>query len=176
MSRILSSVQILFMKKNMKQRGFTLIELMITVGIIGILAAIALPSYTQYVQRGWRADARVSILENAQFMARVYSQNLDYSKALGGTTPTLPIALSPQGSVAATAKYDITATATLATATAVSSFEITAKARGWTDSKCGDLTITQNGLKGTSTAALGANPTQAQIDAAALLINDCWLR
>lgn len=150
----------------MKQRGFTLVELMITVAVIGILAAIALPSYTQYVQRGWRADARVSLLENAQFMARVYSQNLDYAKGTGTTTPTLPIAFSPQGSTATTAKYTIAATAALAVAgTSVSTFTITATPSNWTDSKCGNLTINQNGVKGATKTGLSNDE-----------ISDCWQR
>lgn len=150
----------------MKQRGFTLIELMITVGIIGILAAIALPNYTQYVQRGWRADARVSLLENAQFMARVYSQHFDYAKGTGGTTPTLPIAFSPQGSTAANAKYTVAATAALAVAgTSVSTFTITATPSNWTDSTCGNLNINQNGVKSATKSGLSAEQ-----------IADCWQR
>lgn len=152
------------MRIPMKQRGFTLIELMITVAVIGILAAIALPNYSEYVRRGWRADARVSLLENAQFMARVYSQNLDYAKGAGTTTPTLPIAFSPQGSTASTAKYTIAATAALAVAgTSVSTFTISATPSNWTDSKCGNLTIDQNGVKSATKTGLTANE-----------ILECW--
>ena len=54
--------------RRMRQRGFTLIEVMIVVAVVSILTAIAMPSYNEYIRRGHRADARAGLLQAAQWM------------------------------------------------------------------------------------------------------------
>lgn len=61
-----------------KLKGFTLVELMIVVAIIGILAAIAYPSYTEYVRKGWRAEARAAIMQLLQQQERYMTQRNTY--------------------------------------------------------------------------------------------------
>ena len=69
-----------------RYQGFTLIEVMIVVAIVGILSAIAYPSYAEYIRRGHRADARAGLLQAQQYLERA-------STATGVYPTTLPPAL-----------------------------------------------------------------------------------
>jgi type IV pilus assembly protein PilE len=60
------------------ERGFTLIEIMIAVAIIGILASIAYPGYTAYTIRARRIEGQLALLENMQRQERYHSQHNTY--------------------------------------------------------------------------------------------------
>lgn len=67
------------------RRGFTLVEMAITLAIVAILAAVAYPSYNSYVTRSRRADAKQSLVELAQRLERYYTERGTYAGAtLGG--------------------------------------------------------------------------------------------
>lgn len=75
------------MKTN-KQQGFSLIELMIVVAIIGILAAIAYPSYQENVASTHRANAQSELMGLSSALERWYTQNNHYSNAADGGADT----------------------------------------------------------------------------------------
>ena len=133
------------MKKS-HQTGFTLIELMITVAIIGIIIAVALPSYQTYVQRTKRGLAAVCLQELSQFMERRYATSLTYS---GAALPT----------VACTTDLAQSYVFEFATAQpTASTFVIQATPAGGQigDTKCATISLSHSGVKtvsGTDTVA-----------------------
>ncbi|WP_305618490.1 type IV pilin protein [Polaromonas sp.] len=85
----------MIMKKSLSteqrtQSGFTLIELMITVAIVGILAAVAYPAYTDSVRKGKRAEARTALMNLLQQQERYLTQMNTYETFAAGTPGALP--------------------------------------------------------------------------------------
>lgn len=135
------------------ERGFTLIEVMLVVAVIGILTAIALPSYQDYVRRAHRAEARTGLLQAAHWLERVATAN--------GSYPTDP--LPPALSVVPGQRYSIVIEPAKA-----STYTLNATPQGAQSAdKCGTLTLQQDGSR-------GANATAGTSDAALSL--ECWSR
>jgi type IV pilus assembly protein PilE len=136
------------MLKPRYQGGFTLIEVIIVVAILGIVATIAIPSYLNSVQSTRRAAAEADLLELAQFMERQYTSGYDYRQA-GGGQPVLPFTDSSRGAGTVFYNYSFVNPVTR------NNFTLQAvPASNQASDPCGTLTLDETGARG---SAGGAN-------------------
>jgi type IV pilus assembly protein PilE len=140
-------------RKASYQRGFTLVEMLIVVVLIGVLASIAYPAYTEQVRKSRRAEAQAVLMEASQFMERFLTENNRYDQNLLGVAVVLPVGLRTSPRSGGTATYNVSLQAV-----AQQSYTLQAvPAAAQTGDRCGTMTITNTGNR---TAAAG----------------DCWRR
>lgn len=141
--------------KSRPFNGFTLIEVMIAVAIVGILAAIALPSYTSYIARARRADARGQLMQAAQFMQRFYAANDQYANDRQGNSIAdsagVPTNVVPTNLTKSPADGDQMYALNVAVPSTADSYTLTmapfAGSSMATDA-CGSFTLTSTGVRG----------------------------
>lgn len=125
--------------------GFTLVELMIVLGIIAIISAIALPSYQDSTRKSNRADGMTTLLDTAQTLERCFTTYGKYDHAscsiANGATIVSPKTHYSIGVVSAPTTFTLTATPQGSQAS---------------DAKCLNLTLDNKGVK----SATGSTPTK----------------
>lgn len=148
-----------------KHRGFTLMELLAALAILGILAAIAIPTYTAYLNRGKRAAAKVDLLAAAAQLERNYTTNGCYNfitvaecRAQKGTAPTLPTTSPAEGRTHHAISVDYSASATgqaftLSATPCGTAGACPAGSEPYTDADCGTLTLDHTGVRTSSGSA-----------------------
>lgn len=144
--------------------GFTLIELMIVVAVVGILSMVAYPSYVEYVARGHRTQLKVQLQAAQQWMERRYSERYFYGETAGSAD--VPEAFADQSFVTSPpvgegrVNYDLG----VEILAAGQGYRITATRAGTMEAdRCGNPTVDNLGVKGVVGSSLAA-------DAAA----ECW--
>lgn len=140
------------------QHGFTLVEILVVVVIVAVLAAIALPNYQRYIQRGHRAQARAGLLQAAHWMERGATANGVYPEIKAANTP-LPASLM----AAAGPRYVLS----LKTSTQAAYTLVATPQGDQASDRCATLTLDHTGVRGV--AIDGAR-------ASADLVAECWSR
>ncbi|MCS3902956.1 type IV pilus assembly protein PilE [Methylohalomonas lacus] len=157
------------MIKQTKILGFTLIELMITVAIIGLLAAIAYPSYQNYVTKTRRVDAEGNLLELSQYMERFFTENGRYDEDTGGDDVDLPFTESPKEGNSTFYNLGFASGEPTSTTFVLEAVPVGPQAAN--DTACATLTLDSTGAK----CILGGSKCSDSTDSAVRkAVDECW--
>ena len=138
-----------------RQSGFSLMELMIALAIMGILASIAVPQYSKYMVNSRRMDAQVSLRVAAQQLERCRTETFSYTGCVSIATPS--------GTDPATSNdghYTLSAPTLTASTYVLKAVPVASGAQAG-DSDCASMTLRQDGLEGASSSSGDA-------------ASDCW--
>ena len=138
---------------QLRLAGFTLIEVMIVVAIISIIAAFGIPSYTSYMEKTRRVEAKTILSEIAGEQQRFFTENNRFAADLTEMGYPTAAMLSENGF------YSASVTANTASSYTITAAPVAGGAQE-SDSDCGSFTINSAGIKG--------------VDGAALAADECW--
>ena len=128
------------------ERGFSLMELMISVAVMAILTVIAYPSYNNYIASAKRAEAKATLLEAAQYLERQFTAEGNYD---GGNLASAGLANLPKEGGEAYYNLALNASGGRYTLTAIPTGAMNGD-------PCGLLTLDQSGQQGVSGATMTA--------------------
>ncbi|AXV77743.1 MULTISPECIES: type IV pilin protein [Ralstonia solanacearum species complex] len=132
-----------------RQRGFTLMELMIVVVVVAILSMVAYPAYTQFVQKGRRTQAKAALMENMQLFERHFAQANTYAVSSTNLSQVWNGFRTYSGDSQTSTSYQISAVACPSNANADQCVELQAMPphNGNDDPTCGTLVYRSTGEK-----------------------------
>lgn len=147
--------------------GFSLVELVIVVGLVGILSAIAIPPYQDSIRKSRRTDAKMVLLEASQWMERFYTENnrYDYKRNNPDDVVILPTVLASAPKEGSRKYYTISIAAIAQNTYTLQAVPISTLDQN--NDKCKTLTINNLGVKGL--AGFSQPPV-------ANFVDDCWQR
>lgn len=153
-------------RRNDTMRGFSYLEVLLTLAIVAILAMVAVPAYTSHIAKARRTQARMQLVQAAQFMQRFYSANDSFRQDRAGNpmAAQMPAVLSQSPSEGAAAYVLRIPEAQLSDASYVLHMVPVAPGPMASD-KCGTFTLSATGVRGVIVNGVAAN---------AAIRDSCW--